>query len=147
MILGVGKSTVLVPKTVYNEIIEHAKEAYPHECCGFLIGKDMRDKKVWSVERGTNLNTERANDRYVIDPQEFNFVDKIARTQGLDILGFYHSHPDHPDTPSEFDRENGQPGYSYIIVSVQNGTEFSMKSWIFNKMDEPFKKERLKVVD
>lgn len=147
MILGFGKSTINLPKNVYEEIMDHAREAYPHECCGFLVGKAMGDKRVWQVERGTNLNTERANDRYVIDPKEFNLVDKVARTQGLDILGFYHSHPDHPDRPSEFDREEGQPGYSYIIISVKKGDTVSAKSWIFEKPDEPFKEERIKVLD
>lgn len=147
MILGFGKSTIFVPRNVYNEIIDHAKDSYPNECCGFLVGKAMKDKRVWQVERGTNLNTERANDRYVIDPKEFNLVDKIARTQGLDILGFYHSHPDHPDRPSEFDRQEGQPDYSYIIVSVKGGDEVSARSWIFDDEKEPFKEERIKVID
>ena len=147
MILGFGKSAIHVPKAVYDEIINHARDAYPDECCGFLIGKAIRDKRVWEVERGTNANTERSRDRYVIDPKEYNLVDKVARTQGLDILGFYHSHPDHPDRPSEFDRAEGHPGFSYIIVSVQGGKTVSARSWIFDKDDEPFREEKIKIVD
>lgn len=147
MILGLGKATIHIPRPVYDEIIQHAKDSYPEECCGFLVGKSMGDKKVWSVERGTNANTERARDRYVIDPREFLMTDKIARTQGLDILGFYHSHPDHPDRPSEFDREHGQPDYSYVIVAVDGGGKVSAKSWIFSKEDEPFREEKIKLTD
>lgn len=147
MVFGLGKKSILnIPQNILDQITDHAKEAYPHECCGFLIGKDMKGKRIWSTERGTNMNTERANDRYVINPQEFYFVDRCARTEGLDILGFYHSHPDHPDKPSEFDREYGQPGYSYIIVSVNKGTDVSVRSWIFNKDNEPFKEEKIVVI-
>ncbi|MBI5888208.1 MAG: M67 family metallopeptidase [Deltaproteobacteria bacterium] len=139
------KSTVNVPKRVYDQIIGHAKEAYPHECCGVLVGNSMGDRKIFESHRANNINTERANDRYVIDPKEINIIDKVARSEGLDIMGFYHSHPDHPDRPSQFDRDMGQPQYSYIIVSVHKGTETSVKSWMFTEDKEPFKEEAIKI--
>lgn len=140
------KGSIRIPKAVYEEIINHAKDSYPNECCGFLIGNTLGTKKVFNVERGTNTNTERARDRYILDPMEINLMDKQARVLGLDILGFYHSHPDHPDRPSEFDRKMGQAGYSYLIVSVKDGKETSARSWIFESDDEPFKEEAVKVV-
>ena len=142
------KSTVNVPSRVYGQIIEHAKEAYPHECCGVLVGNIMGNvRKLFESYRAANINTERANDRYVIDPKEINIIDKTARVEGLEIMGFYHSHPDHPDRPSQFDREMGQPGWSYIIVSVNKGTDVSVKSWIFTEDKEPYKEEAIKVTD
>jgi proteasome lid subunit RPN8/RPN11 len=141
------KGSIRIPTNVYKEIMDHARDSYPEECCGYLLGNDLKTRKVFYVERGTNKNTERARDRYIIDPKEMNMVDKQARVQALDIIGFYHSHPDHPDRPSEFDREMGQPGYSYLIVSVKDGKETSARSWIFEEEGEPFKEEAVKVVD
>ena len=139
-----GKKLKLV-KEAYESIINHAKDSYPEECCGILIGNSMRERKVFYVERSTNINKDRVRDRYIIDPREINLADKQARSQSLDIMGFYHSHPDHPDSPSEFDREMGQSGYSYVIVSVNGKGEVSVKSWIFKEEGEPFKEEGIKV--
>lgn len=148
MFFGFGsKSTITIPRGVYEEIINHAKESYPNECCGVIVGGSMKGRKIFDSQRATNTNTERANDRYIIDPRELNLIDKIARTQGMDIMGFYHSHPDHPDKPSATDREWGQPGYSYIIISVKGGTEVSVRSWIFNDDNEEFKEEKLEIVE
>lgn len=139
------KDKLKVPQDVYNVIIEHVKEEYPHECCGVLVGNAMMGRKLFYVEKCTNLNRERAHDRYMMDPMEINLADKGARSQSLELMGFYHSHPDHPDSPSEYDREMAQPGYSYIIVSVKGGTEVSMKSWTFDEEDEPFREEPLEL--
>ncbi len=141
------KSQVKVARAAYQQIVEHAKDAYPSECCGVLVGHVMGGRKVLNVERMANTNTERAHDRYVIDPHELNLIDKVARSQGCEVIGFYHSHPDHPDRPSEFDRERGQLDYSYVIVSVQDGTEVSVKSWIFTKEGAPFSEEKIEQID
>lgn len=146
MIFGLGKKALNIPKAVYDEMLSHAIEAYPHECCGVIVGSALKDKRAFAVHRATNTNTERAHDRYVLDPRELNLIDKMARAEGLDVLGFYHSHPDHPDRPSEFDRANGQAGYSYVIIAVNNGKDVSVKSWIFDEDDKPFGEEKLKVV-
>ena len=142
---GKIKMPLFIPKTVYDEIIEHAKDTYPNECCGILVGSGLKDKRVFESQRAKNINTERANDRFIIDPIEINVADKTARAQGLDILGFYHSHPDHPDRPSETDREWAQPDYSYVIVSVKNGKDVSVKSWTIETDKDPFKEEKIKV--
>ncbi len=147
-IFGIGsKPLITIPRSVYDEMLNHAKEAYPHECCGVVVGGCMKGKVVFESHRAKNINLERANDRYLIDPKELNFIDKISRTQGMDILGFYHSHPDHPDRPSETDREWGQVGYSYIIVSVKGGTEVSARSWIIEDDKAQFTEEKIKLKD
>jgi proteasome lid subunit RPN8/RPN11 len=135
------KGRITVPRRVYNEIVSHAKDSYPNECCGVLIGNTLGSRKVFSSERATNINEERARDRYILDPMELNIIDKTARASNLDIIGFYHSHPDHTDRPSEFDRKEGQPGYTYMIVSVLEGTDVAVRCWIFDEEGDPFKEE------
>ncbi len=137
------KGRIEVPRQVYDEIVAHAKETYPHECCGVLIGNTLGARKVFNVERATNLNKERAADRYILDPKELNIIDKVARASSLEIIGFYHSHPDHTDRPSKYDREQGQAGYSYLIVSVMEGTDIAVRSWLFLEDGEPFIEEKL----
>jgi len=139
------KNKLKLPKEVYDNIIAHVKEDYPHECCGVLIGNAMMGRKIFYADRCTNTNKTSAHNRYQMDPMEINLADKGARAQSLELMGFYHSHPDHPDRPSEYDREMAQPGYSYIIVSVKNGTEVSLKSWTFAEEDDPFKEEPLEM--
>ena len=119
-LFGFGKTSVHISRSVYEEILRHAKEAYPNECCGVLVGANYGgERKIFESHRANNINTDRAHDRYIIDPKEFNLIDKMARSCSMDVMGFYHSHPDHPDKPSETDREWGQTGYSYIIEGAR----------------------------
>jgi len=147
-LFGFGKTSVHISRSVYEEILRHAKEAYPHECCGVLVGANYGgERKIFESHRATNVNTERAHDRYIIDPNEYNLIDKMARSCSMDVMGFYHSHPDHPDKPSETDREWGQTGYSYMIVSVKGGTETSARSWMIEEDDSPFTEEKIKILE
>jgi proteasome lid subunit RPN8/RPN11 len=138
-----------ITRPVYNEILSHAKETYPDECCGVLVGeyggKYGSERTVIKAYGTENINNERAQDRYEIDPSDLNRIDRSARGEGLDILGFYHSHPDHPDSPSIFDRERGQTDYSYLIIAVNGSGQISIKSWILKKEDEPFREEEIKL--
>jgi proteasome lid subunit RPN8/RPN11 len=136
---------IYISRAVYDEMLSHSNEAYPHECCGVLVGKCGPERTVIKAYRTENINKERAQDRYEIAPGEFNRIDREARGGGLDVLGFYHSHPDHPDRPSIFDRDRGQAGYSYIIVSLTGRGKISVKSWIFNEEGEPFEEEEIKL--
>ncbi|HBO84604.1 MAG: hypothetical protein A2073_08260 [Deltaproteobacteria bacterium GWC2_42_11] len=131
-------------KDIYNEIISHAEKSYPYEGCGVLVGRDKRVVKICPVE---NINKDRANDRYEIDPKDLLRVEKGVSEKGLNVLGFFHSHPDHPDMPSEFDRQRAWQFYSYMIVSVHNGKSVSVKSWTFEDENEPFREEEVKIED
>jgi proteasome lid subunit RPN8/RPN11 len=124
------------------EMVRHAEETYPHECCGFLIGTD-RDgvKQLQQVVRAANTRDDSPQNRYLIDPLEFLRVERLARAQKLDILGIYHSHPDHPAYPSEFDREHAWPYYSYIIFSVQSGRVVDAHSWVLDEGRARFDEE------
>ncbi len=100
----------------------HAVEAYPHEACGVIVGRaDGSTREGVSAHRTGNLNTERAHDRFTLNPKDYMRIDRQAREQGLDIIGIYHSHPDHPAQPSETDRQQAWEGYSYVIVAVKTG--------------------------
>ena len=139
---------VRLTKALFETIIEDSKNAYPHECCGALLGKDDGgNKTVSTVRLLRNMNEERAADRYEIDPAELLKVEKEGAKQGLDVVGFYHSHPDHPSKPSGFDRERAWPDYSYIIVAVAKGTDTEAESWTFTEMDSPFEVEEIQVTD
>lgn len=147
MIFGIGGPSVYIPKHVYDEMFEHARQEYPNECCGVVVGSIYNDKRIFESHRTRNINKERAKDRFIMDPDELNMLDKQARVSNLDILGFYHSHPDHPDKPSEYDREWAHPGYSYIIISVKAGKDLRARSWIVEENDSAFKEEKIKVVE
>jgi proteasome lid subunit RPN8/RPN11 len=101
----------------------HAEETYPHECCGILIGTVEGDTRtVWSTIRCHNTRTDSPQSRYDIDPHELIRAQREARERGLDIVGFYHSHPDHPAQWSATDLEEAHwIGCSYVITSVENG--------------------------
>ena len=109
--------------TDYDEIRRHGEETYPHECCGILlglIGDDARD--VRATVRCGNTRIDSPENRYNIDPRELVRVQRHARERDLDIVGFYHSHPDHPArwSPTDF-QEAHWIGCSYVITGVEHG--------------------------
>ena len=129
-------------------MLKEAKTAYPYECCGLLVG-DSNDsgkvvREVYPVE---NKNKVRAADRYEIDPKEFDRIDLEATKKGWNIIGIYHSHPDHPAEPSEFDKDcvSVWTEYSYIIISVINGKEEDLKCWRFDTGKQGVEEEEVKI--
>ena len=129
-----------IPHEVYNCIVKEAQNAYPNECCGLLIGyPDSKD--VVRIQPITNINLSRMRDRYEMDPKEVLAADEDARSESLGIIGIYHSHPDHPSRPSEFDRQRACPVYSYLIVAVEKAEEFAFQSWVLEDWDGEFQEE------
>lgn len=126
---------IVIPRAVMEQIRQHAEEAYPHECCGLFVGVIDPDgtRRVIRAERARNTNTERAHDRFELDPDDFLRIDQAARADGYEVIGCYHSHPDHPAEPSQYDAERAFPAFSYLIVSVQNGKSTDAYSWQFNE--------------
>ena len=101
---------------------DHGAETYPHECCGFLVGDRAEGVLVVTeLVRASNAREDSPRNRYLIPPEEFARVQRDADRRGLDIVGFYHSHPDAPARPSEFDREHAWPAYAYLVLSVREG--------------------------
>ncbi len=112
------------------EINAQARAEYPHEACGLLIGREADGRTL--VERIVscrNLAVDRLADRYVLDPDDFRAADEAARKEGLDIVGIWHTHPDHPARPSETDLEAAWPEYSYLIVSVTAAGIADCRAW------------------
>jgi len=114
------------------EIRTAGEAAYPDECCGVLIGGiDNDGAKI--AKRAEAVNNSREDGekyhRFLITPEDVFRAEKTARAAKLELLGFYHSHPGHPASPSEYDREHALPFYSYVIVSVENGKAKDIRSW------------------
>jgi proteasome lid subunit RPN8/RPN11 len=123
---------LFIRQTKVEAIQSEGREAYPHECCGFLVGHVDGDAhrvtEIWPAHN--EKESEEARRRYWISPEVTFHMEKRARKEGLDVLGIYHSHPDHPDRPSEFDREHALPGWSYIVFSVTKGETGPLRSWL-----------------
>ncbi len=133
-----------IKKEHMDEIEAHGKEGYPHEVCGIMLGAYGSERnEVMELRRAANLNKDRAHDRYELDPKDLLRAERDARDADMEIIGFYHSHPDHPDIPSEFDRERAWPSYSYIISSVMGGKETTTKSWLLNDESQAFEEEKI----
>ncbi len=114
-----------------ESIQSHGEACYPEECCGFLIGS--AEGGATRVERILPAaNTGGRSDRFTVPPETVLAVHKEARAAGLDVVGYYHSHPDHPARPSRLDRENAWPGYACLIVSVVGGQAVETRSWRFS---------------
>jgi proteasome lid subunit RPN8/RPN11 len=134
---------VKITKTTYDGIIKHAESGYPNEVCGVLIGQRG---KITTFKECRNLNKERARDRYELDPASFKEADDWARSNGMEILGIYHSHPDHPSRPSEFDRERAWPNWAYIILSIHGGRYKDGRAWILKDFGSHFEEEEITLI-
>jgi proteasome lid subunit RPN8/RPN11 len=107
----------------------HGVETYPHECCGAILGSDDTDRVVRDLMPLQNRRDDSPRNRFEVTPDDVRLAEKTASEKKLDLIGWYHSHPDAPARPSEYDREHAWPWYSYIIVSVQKGEPKDMNSW------------------
>ena len=136
----------------YDALRQHGEETYPHECCGVLLGRmdDDGTRIVTSLARAGNTRTDSAHNRYNIAPQELVKIQRQARGLGLDIVGFYHSHPDHPAQWSQTDlAEAHWMGCSYVITSVEKGKAVLTNSFELTGFDENDKKlvdEKIEIV-
>ena len=114
-----------------DEIRRHGERAYPAECCGVLVGTVGDLKKAVRLIPATNRRTDDPH-RYLIAPEDLRRIEADLRPLRLDVLGCYHSHPDHPAVPSAFDIEQAWPWYSYLIVRVNAGQAAEVASWVLN---------------
>jgi proteasome lid subunit RPN8/RPN11 len=115
---------------VAERIRAHGVETYPYECCGAILGKDHEGGRTASdLVPLENRRNDSPRNRFEVTPDDVRLAEKTALQKNVDLIGWYHSHPDAPARPSEFDREHAWPWYSYIIVSVQQGQPKDMNSW------------------
>ncbi|WP_029521364.1 M67 family metallopeptidase [Persephonella sp. IF05-L8] len=136
-----------IKKEVIEEIKRQGEKGYPYEICGFLIGEIDFEKNIRTAVEAfqvENQNKERANDRFEIAPQDYLKVENYADQKGLMIVGIYHTHPDHPDRPSETDLRFAQPDMSYIILSVKNGKADNWRSW--ELINGKFQEEQVEII-
>jgi proteasome lid subunit RPN8/RPN11 len=130
---------IYISEEDYTALRAHAEETYPHECCGVLLGKAEPGvgNRVSLIVRAGNTRTDSAHNRYNIAPQELVKIQRQARGLGFDIVGFYHSHPDHPAQWSQTDfAEAHWMGCSYIITSVEKGKAMLTNSFLLNGTSE-----------
>ncbi|MDQ6651348.1 MAG: M67 family metallopeptidase [Acidobacteriota bacterium] len=116
----------------HNEIAAHGERDYPHECCGLLLGRFSADGAKFVVETYpiSNAREEDAKrNRFLIRPQELMRGERYAETKSWEVIGFYHSHPDHPAVPSQYDLDHAWPIYSYIVISVSGRVARDLRSW------------------
>jgi proteasome lid subunit RPN8/RPN11 len=129
-------------QSVYDALRAHGQETYPHECCGVLLGQMDGDTRiVTSSARAGNTRTDSAHNRYNIDPKDLIRIQREGRNRGEDIVGFYHSHPDHPAQWSKTDfAEAHWFGCSYVITSVEKGKATITNSFELAGTEEADKK-------
>jgi proteasome lid subunit RPN8/RPN11 len=145
--------TLWISRHLAEKIRRHGAETYPHECCGALLGRDAESRsetpgrEVLGLHALVNRRDDSPRNRFSVTAEDVLDAEKVARQQRLDVIGWYHSHPDHPARPSEFDREYAWPWYSYIIVRVQNGAPQEMTSWRLNDDRAEFSSEALEILE
>lgn len=107
-------------------IRQHGRQTYPNECCGGLIGRDGRVDESFALPNTTEEGPRR---RFLVRPSDYRAAEARATALGATLLGFYHSHPDHPAQPSQFDLDHAWPSFSYVIVSVREAVALDLRSW------------------
>ena len=137
----------LITKTeVLDQIRQHGEETFPYECCGFLLGMQRGStKQVREIRSAENEKEENLERRFLITPEKYMQAERFALSKGLEVLGFYHSHPDHPARPSQFDLDHAWPNQSYIIVSIMNGKSDALTSWLLKEDRSAFDEEPIDV--
>lgn len=125
---------------VADAIRAHGREAYPHECCGAMLGRDGEVIEAWALPNTTEEGPRR---RFLVRPADYRAAEERARRHGVELLGFYHSHPDHPARPSQCDLDHAWPVFSYVILSVLDGRPGEMTSWRLSDDRDRFEEEIL----
>lgn len=139
---------IKISETLLEEIKRHAEAEYPHECCGLLIGRieDEGRTRVVSETYPVKNSWEESpqHDRMLIAPNDYARAERKAGRRGLGVVGDYHSHPDHPAIPSQFDLEHSPwPTMSYIVVSVEKGRATALRSWEIAEDHSKFNEEEI----
>ena len=115
-----------VPEALEHEIRRHGEATYPHECCGALVGSDGH---VAAVVPLPNTTEEGPRRRFLVRPSDYRLAEARASELGGELLGFYHSHPDHPARPSQYDLDHAWPTFAYVIVAVASGASADISVW------------------
>jgi proteasome lid subunit RPN8/RPN11 len=150
---------LLMSHDVAERIRRHGAETFPFECCGALLGRDSAfeensdsnrqqfesPREVVELFPLVNRRDDSPRNRFAVTAEDVRDAEKAALQLGLDVVGWYHSHPDHPARPSAFDREHAWPWYSYVIVSVMSGAPAEMTSWRLNDDRQEYSHENIEI--
>jgi len=133
--------TLAISKELLDQIHAHGESAYPEEGAGFLIGGDSRVENILPLLNARE--DEARHNRFLITPEDYLKAELTADKLGLSLIGVFHSHPDHPNRPSEYDREWAQPFFSYIITTVNEGKATESRSWRLLEDRSKFEEEKI----
>jgi proteasome lid subunit RPN8/RPN11 len=148
--------TVLLPSHLEQEIREHGARAYNEEACGVLLGSEDRSQgdgpdqlvvQVAKIRPMENTKQEERERRYLIDPLVMMRIEQELDESPWDLIGIYHSHPDHPARPSQFDQDHALPGLSYLILAVSEGAPADLTSWRLSDDRTTFHPEGVKIIN
>ncbi len=138
--------TLQVSNDVLAQIHAHGENAYPEEGAGFLLGSDGTERIVKTILPLKNSREDTArHNRFLITPRDYLKAETEADRLGLSLIGVFHSHPDHPNRPSEYDREWAQPFFSYIITTGQSGKATESRSWQLLEDRSKFEEEDIQI--
>ena len=132
---------LVISEELLDKIHAHAEEAYPEEGAGFLIGRDSKVENILPLQNARE--DEARHNRFLITPEDYLKAELTADNLGLSLIGVFHSHPDHPNRPSEYDREWAQPFFSYIITTVNEGKAIGSRSWRLLEDRSKFEEEKI----
>jgi proteasome lid subunit RPN8/RPN11 len=125
-------------------IREHGRDVYPEECCGALLGNHEGEAvRVLEARPVENARRDSRERRFRIEPEQYRRLEALARERYHELLGFYHSHPDHPAVPSEYDREHALPFFHYVVLAVPSGEPGEMASFVLSEDRGTFSREDL----
>jgi proteasome lid subunit RPN8/RPN11 len=128
--MDIETGALLLTDDIVQGIREYGAKDYPHETCGAILGVDGgAEREARALFPLINRRDDSPRNRFSVDAGDFRAAERAAAERGLELIGWYHSHPDHPAQPSEFDREHAWPWYSYVIVSVAAGQPREITSW------------------
>ncbi len=138
--------SLIIPQRVMAQIQAHLEAAYPDEGAGLMLGVDGDPRRVdYVITLPNSREPEARRNRYLITPQDMLVAEVEALNRGLEVLGVFHSHPDHPSEPSEYDREFALPYYSYLIVSIREGKPATSQVWRLSEDRSRFEEEALTI--
>ncbi|HEX6548660.1 MAG TPA: M67 family metallopeptidase [Candidatus Dormibacteraeota bacterium] len=135
-----------ISQQAMEAIRAHAKEGYPYEICGVMVGPG-RDGLVTEAHRAKNIEQERPQVRYTIDPHDQIRIERDADERGLQVVGYYHSHPDHPALASVTDAERSFPGAVFLIIACERGEPKDANAFVAADIGGPMRQEELEILE
>jgi proteasome lid subunit RPN8/RPN11 len=140
-----GPIMIILSKELARTVLDEGGRLYPYECCGLVLGEDKGGLRLAKAALIVNNSREGEDKRrrFVIEPEDFLKAEREAAGLGLEVVGIYHSHPDHPAVPSQYDLDHALPFYSYLIVSVEKGSPVDLASWLLKDDRSAFAREGL----